>query len=153
MSNMTEARVFELIEVYGPEPAAWPDAEREAASTLLRSSPAVFEEALADTRALDAALAAIPEPSVPAGLAERIIATGPKPAAARPGIFSQIKSLFSIDGSLIPTASGFASAALGLVIGYGALGTTQLASVDSAEEAVYVALDAGFGDFEIGDLN
>lgn len=149
---MTEARVLELIEAYGPEPGAWPDAEREAATALLRRSPDTFADALEDARLLDAALAGMPEPDIPAGLAERIVASAPT-SVERPSFLSLIKSKLSIGGSILPSASALASSALGLIIGYGALGTTQIASVDSAEQAVYAAFDADYGDFDIGDLN
>ena len=153
MTNMTTARVFELIEAYGPEPAAWPDTEREAAVEVMQRSPDGFADALADARALEAALAALPEPQAPAGLAERIVASAPfKPVSEAPGLWAQIKSALLIGGSIIPSASALASSAVGLIIGYGALGTTQVAEVDYAEEAVYAAFDGGY-DFESGDFN
>jgi len=153
MSNMTEARVFELIEAYGPEPAAWPEAERETATAFLRGAPETFRNAIVEARILEAALAAMPEPQPPAGLAERIIASAPVAIFdSGPGLFSRLKSIFSIGGSLVPSASALASSALGLVIGYGALGTTQVAELDYAEEAIYAAFDDSF-DFDMGDFD
>ena len=153
MSDMTNARVFELIEAYGPEPAAWPEVERGAAQDVLLRSPDVFADALEEARALDAALAELPEPQAPAGLAERIVQSAPfKPADEAPGILVKLKSMVMIGGSIIPSASALASSAVGLIIGYGALGTTQVAEVDYAEEAVYAAFDGGY-DFESGDFN
>lgn len=153
MSNMTEARVFELIEAYGPEPAAWPEAERETGAAFLRGAPETFAEAVAEARLLDAALGAMPQPQAPTGLAERIIASAPQRATrAGPGILPKLKSVFSIGGSLIPSASALASSALGLVIGYSVLGTTQMAEVDYAEEAIYAAFDDGY-DFDLGDFD
>lgn len=152
MTDMTEARVIELIEAYGHEPAAWPESERDAAEALLRASPDVFADAIADARMLDAALSAMPEPSIPAGLAERIIASAPAPKrSVRAGPFEGLKDLFSIGGKMWPSATAMASAAFGVMIGYGAIGTAQVASVDTAEEAVYAAFDQGY-DFTLGDF-
>lgn len=154
MSNMTEARVFELIEAYGPEPEAWPDAERDAARTFLLGAPSTFKDAIAEARLLESALAAIPEPQAPAGLAERIIASAPlAEAKTGHGIFFKLKSMLSIGGSIIPSASALASAAVGMVIGYGALGATQIASIDSVDEAMYAAFDGGYEEFDFGALN
>ena len=155
MSNMTEARVFELIEAYGPEPEAWPDGEREAAKAFMFGALSTFESAIAEARLLEAALTAMPEPQAPSGLAERIIASAPiAPANMEPGILEKLKSFFSIGGSVLPSASALASSALGLIIGYGALGTTtQVASVDSVDEAMYAAFDGGYEEFDFGALN
>ena len=153
MTDMTNARVFELIEAYGPEPAAWPEAERVAARELLQSAPDVFAEALEDARALDAALAALPEPRIPAGLAERIAASAPFTPAREPaGIFAKLRSMLMIGGSILPSASALASSAVGLIIGYGAFGAAQADEIDYAEEAIYAAFDGGY-DFEIEDFN
>ena len=120
MTHMTTARVFELIEAYGPETAAWPEGERDAAQDVLQRTPDVFAEALADARALEAALSALPEPQAPAGLAERIAASAPfKPAREARGLLAKIKSMVTIGGSIIPSASALASSAVGLIIGYG----------------------------------
>ena len=153
MTNMTEARVLELIEAYGPEPAAWPEQEREPASAMLRARPSVFSEALAEARALDAALLALPEPQAPAGLAERIIASAPVAKTARAaGILDAVRDKLSIGGKLWPSATAMASAVFGMFIGYSALGATQVASVDYADEAVYAAFDEGY-DFDQGDFS
>lgn len=152
MNDMTEARVLELIEAYGPEPSAWPQAERAAAEALLQSQPEAFESALEGARLLDAALAAMPEPQAPAGLAERIIASAPiSPAPAQLGFMSKVKSWLSVGGSVIPSASALASAAVGMIVGYGTLGTVQVAEVNYADEAVYAAFDEGY-DFNVGDF-
>lgn len=155
MTDMTEARVFELIEAYGSEPEAWPERERDAAQTFLKGAPSTFREAISEAKMLDAMLADMPEPQIPTGLAEQIMATAPVGAhASEGGVLSKLKSVFSIGGSLVPSASALASSVLGLIIGYGALGTaTQVASVDSAEEAVYAAFYSEYDDFDIGALN
>ena len=153
MTNMTNARVIQLIEAYGPEPGAWPDAERDAAEALLRAHPDIFAEALGEARALDVALSDLPEPVIPAGLAERIIASAPatKPHA-QAGILSGLRSMVSIGGKLWPSAAAMASSAFGLMIGYGALGTTQVADADIVEEAVYAAFEEPYA-FDIGDMS
>ena len=153
MNDMTNERVIQLIEAYGPEPAAWPEEERGAAETLLKRAPDLFADALEDARMLDAALASLPEPQAPAGLAERIITSAPFARAEETSsLLAKLKSIISIGGSVIPTASALASAAVGLMVGYGALGTVQTADVDTAEEALYAALDGGF-DFYSGDFS
>ncbi len=154
MTDMTNARVFELIEAYGPEPAAWPEAEQTAAVDLLQRHPEEFAGALQEARELDAALAALPEPQAPSGLAARIVASAPFEAQSEtPGLLAKLKSMVTIGGSIIPSASALASSAIGLIVGYGALGTTQVAdlNVDYAEEALYAAFDEGY-DFEAGDF-
>lgn len=152
MSDMTETRVLELIEAYGPEPAAWPEAERGAAEAVLRAAPDAFADAIEGARLLDAALADLPEPQAPAGLAERIIASAPTASAnTQPGFLSKVKSWLTIGGSIIPSASALASSAVGLIIGYSTLGTVQVADVDYADEAVYAAFDEGY-DFDLGDF-
>lgn len=154
MTDMTEARVFELIEAYGPEPASWPESERELAQEILQSRAHVFADALAEAHALDLALAELSEPSPPKGLAERIIASAPvsqTPRMASSGFLAKIKTRLMIGGSILPSASALASSAVGLIIGYGAIGTTQVADIDYADEAVYAAFDEGY-DFELGEF-
>ena len=56
-----------------------------------------------------------------------------------------------IGGSILPSASALASSAVGLIIGYGVIGTTQVAETDYANEAVYAAFDEGY-DFEAGEF-
>lgn len=155
MIDMTEARVFELIEAYGAEPEAWPEHEREAAQTFLMGAPSTFREAISEAKMLDAMLADMPEPQVRVGLAEQIMGSAPIVSQSSPGsVLSKLKSVFSIGGSLVPSASALASSVLGLIIGYGALGTaTQVANVDGAEEAVYAAFYSGYDEFDIGALN
>lgn len=143
MSGMTEERIFELIEAYGPEPTAWPEGERDAAEALMRERSHLYKDSLEDAHLLDAALADMPEPQMPAGLAKRIIAGAPQ--ASSPGIFARLKDTFSIGGQMWPSATAFASALFGMVIGYGALGTaTQVAETDPFEEAIYAAFDSGY---------
>ena len=155
MKDMTEARVFELIEAYGPEPAAWPEAERDAASDLLQSNADMFAEAIAGARALGMALSSLAEPQPAADLAARIIASAPvmsKPAIKAPGFLTRLKSKLMIGGSILPSASALASSAVGLIIGYGVIGTTQVAETNYADEAVYAAFDEGY-DFDAGDFS
>lgn len=150
MTDMTESRVMALIEAYGPEPSAWPEDERDAARALLKSRADVFADALQEARLLDSALSSMPEPSIPAGLAERIIASAP--ASQRAGWLTQLKSFISIGGQVWPAATAMASTAFGLVIGYGAIGSTQIDDIDYAEEAVYAAFEPNY-DINIGDLS
>lgn len=107
---MTEDRLIELIEAWGADPSGFPEADRTAAKALLAARPERFAAAISGARALDAALARMPEILPSAALTEALIASAPK---ARP-----------VTGSLrLPKfapwapASGFAALAAGLIMG------------------------------------
>ena len=65
---MTEDRLIELIESWGADPSAFPQAERGAARALLAAHPERFATAIAEARALDAALAQMPDVFPPPAL-------------------------------------------------------------------------------------
>lgn len=74
---MTPKRFETLAEAYGGDVARWPEADREAAATVMAAEPAWAETILARAGDLDAALATYASPPVPAGLADRIAAAAP----------------------------------------------------------------------------
>lgn len=82
---MTEDRVIELIETWGADASAFPEAERAAAKALLRAQPERFAAALAQARALDRLLDQMPEILPSAALSEALIASAPKPQRAGGG--------------------------------------------------------------------
>ena len=79
---MTPERFATLAEAFGGDVACWPDAEREAAATLMAADPAWAEPVLARAGELDAALAAFSPPRAATGLMDRILADAPRPRPA-----------------------------------------------------------------------
>ncbi|WP_084419545.1 hypothetical protein [Henriciella litoralis] len=145
--NMTDDRLFVLIEAYGAEPGAWPEDERAAAERLLASDPSRFASALEDARALDLVIEqdAFVEP--PAGLAERLLADAPAAPQQRGGILQSLAGLIMPNGIRWPAGAALASLVMGLFVGY----TTAAASPvydyqTEAEEVIYGAL--GYDAFE-----
>lgn len=110
--NMTDARLFELIETWGSDPAGWPDGERASGKAHLLAYPERFAAAIAHARELDLMLGALPEPEMPAGLADAIVSSAPAPRRATGGL----PRWFGIRAPWAP-ASGLAAAALGLFMG------------------------------------
>jgi len=78
---MTPKRFETLAEAFGGDVARWPDADREAAATVMAAEPAWAQRVLALAGDLDAALAASTPLRGAGDLADRIAATAP---AARP---------------------------------------------------------------------
>ena len=76
---MTEDRLIELIEAWGADPSAFPEAERAAARAMLAAQPARFAAAIAEARALDAALAAFQDTC-------RSLRAAPFPVVGAPGV-------------------------------------------------------------------
>lgn len=110
MTNpMTEARLFELIEIWGAEPSCWPEGEQAAARALLKAAPEKFEIVLRDARALDGLLGAVPEVVPSPMLTEAIMASAPRAAKARVG-------WFRLKAPWMPV-SGMAAATFGLLMG------------------------------------
>lgn len=122
---MTDDRLIELIETWGAEAAAWPEAEREAGKAHLQAHPERFAAALAQAKELDTILGALPEPAMPRDLTETIIAAAPRPKSVRGGL----PRWFGLKTPWAP-ASGFAAAALGLFMGL------TLAPAASADDEV-----------------
>ena len=89
---MTEDRLIELIDIWGADPDAYPEAERAGAKAMLAAQPLRFAAALADARALDAAFAQLPDIRPSAALVEALIASAPKPAAAPSSTSSRLQT-------------------------------------------------------------
>lgn len=126
---MTEDRLIELIEAWGADPSAFPEAERAAARAMLAAQPARFAAAIAEARALDAALERMPEILPSLALTEALIASAPK---ARP----------ATGGFRLPKfapwapASGFAALAAGLFMGVMVAPAASASSDTSEVESV-----------------
>ena len=126
---MTEDRLIELIEAWGADPSAFPEAERAAARAMLAAQPARFAAVIAEARALDAALARLPEILHSAALTGRLAASAPSPKAAASG--------FRLP-KLAPwaPASGVAALAAGLFMGVMAAPAASASSDMSEVESV-----------------
>ncbi|MEL7128835.1 MAG: hypothetical protein AAGK23_04750, partial [Pseudomonadota bacterium] len=79
MTDMSDRRLIELLQTYGADPSAWPEAERAAGLARLAERPDIAQSALADAEALDAALDHLPHIDLPDGLIASIIAAAPQP--------------------------------------------------------------------------
>jgi hypothetical protein len=80
-SQMTLARLGELLDAYGAEPERWPYEEREAACALLAQSAQARRQREASAE-LDAILNLAPSHAASPALLERILAAAPQPASA-----------------------------------------------------------------------
>jgi len=133
---MTDDRLIELIEAWGADPDAFPEAERAGAKAVLATRLERFAAALAEARALDAAFARIPEILPSAALTEALIASAPRPKVALGG-FRLPKF-----ASWAP-ASGFAALAAGLFMGVMVAPAASAAS-DTDEAATVLEHALGF---------
>ena len=135
--TMTPDRVLELIEMYGAETGAWPEAERGAATACLSATPDLFAVALEEARALDQMLLKeqLPEPG-PA-LSEAILASAPKPGPVRKNAFGGAFALIFPQGVRWPAGAALASLLMGLVGGYSYASTGV--GYDQADAAYYAA--------------
>ena len=145
--DMTDDRLFELIEAYGAEPGAWPEDERAAAERLLAFDPARFSLALKEARALDLAIEQDVMIEPPAGLSERLLANAPTATKQRGGILQSLAGIIMPNGVRWPAGAALASLVMGLFAGYT---TAAAAPADTyqteAEDVVYSAL--GYDEFE-----
>jgi hypothetical protein len=132
---MTEDRLFELIEIWGADPEAFPEPERAGAKALLAAHPQRFAAALAEARALDAAFAQLPEILPSAALTEALIASAPKPARLQAGWRLPKFAPWA-------PASGFAALAAGLFMG---LMIAPTASAASDTDDVQALLEQAIG--------
>ncbi len=132
---MTEDRLIELIEAWGADPSAFPEAERAAARALLAAHPQRFAEALGEARALDAAIARMPEVLPSASLTEALIASAPKPRRASGGLRLPKFAPWA-------PAGGFAALAAGLFMG---VMVAPAASAASESEEVEIVLEHALG--------
>ncbi|NBC20871.1 MAG: hypothetical protein GVY06_07480 [Alphaproteobacteria bacterium] len=135
----SQARLVALVEAWGADPKAWPEAERTQAALAGLADPGPsLRTALAEARTLDESLAAIPAMDPPEGLAERVLAEAP--AARRPAarwLASALEALFP-DGRLWPAGAALASLAIGLVIGWQLDGPSGTLETD--DDVIYAAL-------------
>lgn len=135
VNGITIERVFELIEAFGAHPAAWPEDERDVAAAMIEAQPAVFASALADAQALDRMLMDAPMIAPSTNLTARILQDAP--AAPRPRIVAQLKSVIFPQGTRWPAGATLASLAMGLIGGYAYASTGSI--YDEAGEAYYSA--------------
>ena len=150
MSRMdtTDERVLELIEAYGASSMSWPEDEREAAEAHLAAHPARFEAALAAARALDSLFDADMAPEPGPLLAERILASAPRPASQRhSGLAARIGRVLAPNGRRWPAGAALASLGMGLFAGYTASASSLPPAYETeAENVVYGAL--GYDQFD-----
>ncbi len=78
MGEMTPERFEQLAEAYGGETARWPQAERDAAATLMAGQPEFVRAVLARADALDEMLDAWRPAPASAALLERVLAHAPR---------------------------------------------------------------------------
>lgn len=142
--KLTDERIFALIDAYGADAGAFPEAEREPARRRMAEAPALFTGALEDAALLDGVLNRLPDVDVPAGLRAALIAGAPaaKPAAGQTGAgWTRF-----LPGWL--PAGAVASLVLGILIGVNVSLPASVATADTEADAVmYAAL--GFGDYSM----
>jgi hypothetical protein len=136
-ASMNTARAVEILEAYGADAARWPEAERDGVLAVLAAGDDEVAAALAQARALDAALgfdaSEAPRNDLLAARILRAAPTAPRlPRAA-------------------PLAALAACAALGVAIGFGG---ARFAAPEGLAEAALAATFAdeagGFGLLEGG---
>jgi hypothetical protein len=132
---VTDDRLIELIESWGADPSAFPQAERGAARALLAAHPERFAPAIAEARALDAALARMPDVFPPPALTAALIASAPKPKRAGGALRVPKFAPWA-------PASGAAALAAGLFMG---LMAAPSASADSETDDVQALLEEAIG--------
>lgn len=130
---MTEDRLLELIAAWGADPSGWPEAEQPAARALLAVQPERFAAALAEARALDEALAGLPDILPSTALEEAIIASARRPRAARNGFRLPKFVPWAPAGGFAALAAGVM---LGLVVAPAASATSDTDEVASVLEQV-----------------
>ena len=140
-TDMTDARVLQLLETYGAWPMAWPEEEREAAEAHLAAHTERFADALAEAQLLDAAFEAEPMPEPYPSLAARILADAPQPRTARDSLGARLSRILMPNGQRWPAGAALASLGMGLFAGYTASASSVPATYETeAEAVVYAAL-------------
>lgn len=145
--NMTTERVLDLIDIYGADLQAWPEAERASAEQLIAANPSAYEDAFSAARALDLALSgvAVPEPSN--RLADSILRDAPQPSAAEPiSAIGGWRRLFP-SGIRLPAGAAIASLGVGLVTGYSYAGDSSFESYLETEANYTYAVEDSFEDW------
>ncbi|MEH6410533.1 MAG: hypothetical protein V7741_08410 [Hyphomonas sp.] len=133
-NTMTDARLIALIEAWGADVNAFPEAERDAAAALLSEAPQRFAAHLMAAREMDVLLATVPEAVPSAALATALIDSAPRPRPQRRSWLAAIPRW--------PAVGALASLAIGLAIG---LGTAQPVAGDAPEDAVDTLVYAALG--------
>ncbi|WP_321490339.1 hypothetical protein [uncultured Hyphomonas sp.] len=143
--TLSDERILDLIAAYGADPAAFPEAERAAATRRIAEAPGLFAKVLDDARRLDQFLDLVPEADVSASLRNSLLASAPKPQrAARPE-----RGLGRFLPGWLP-AGAVASLVMGIMIGVNVSLPSSVASAQTTDETdavMYAAL--GFGDYEL----
>ncbi|MEL6259109.1 MAG: hypothetical protein AAFQ67_08635 [Pseudomonadota bacterium] len=142
--TITRDRVLALIDAYGGDAWNWPESERDAAAALVSAEPDVFSDALAEARALDAALGGVTPLEPPAHLAERILAAAPRATSTQQG--GGLFTWMFPQGRKWPAIAATAATMLGMAGGYGGVAMAATSEAE-AEYALYRAFD-GVATFE-----
>lgn len=138
-STLSDERILDLIEAYGADPAAFPEAERAAATRRIAEAPGLFAKALEEARRLDQFLDLVPEADVSVSLRNSLLASAPKPQ----------RGLRRFLPGWLP-AGAVASLVMGIMIGVNVSLPSSVASAQTTDETdavMYAAL--GFGDYEL----
>jgi anti-sigma-K factor RskA len=129
-STLSDERVLELIEAYGADPAAFPEAMREAAARRMAEAPGLFAKALDEARRLDQFLDLVPATEVSASLRDSLLARAPNPKRA-----AGVKiGLWRFLPGWLP-AGAVASLVMGLVIGVNVSLPASVASAQATDES------------------
>jgi len=117
--RLSLTRLAAIIDAYGAEPDAWPQAEREPALALLERSPRA-QQLLAEATALDSLLAAAPTLEPSAELQRRVLAAAPRPRTSWLRRLDEwTAGLWPFSPRWQPAAALVAAATLGVVLGAG----------------------------------
>ena len=135
-ASFTREALADLLDRHGSDPERWPEATREPALAFLEAD-ADAQRLLAEARALDAALDALPTPPMPARLPQRV-------REALPRDFAEV--VLDWFGANFWRPAGFALAPL--LVGF-ALGSTQQEGTGDLEDAVTLL---AFSEVEVFDL-
>jgi len=124
---MTEERFFQILDVYGANPARWPEAERAGAEAFAAAHPDLVGAAMSDEMVLDDLLDRLVEPAIEAPLLERRLLT-------------QLPSPGGLPSWMAPSAMA-AALMLGAFIGFASSALTV--PVDDSE-AIYADAFTGY---------
>jgi len=81
---MTLERFEDLAGLYGPDPASWPAAERDAARAFMAAHPEPARQVLSQANALNVLLESAREAGPDAALFEAVTASAPRAQSAAP---------------------------------------------------------------------
>lgn len=141
---MDMARFQALLDAYGAWPARWPEAERAAAEALMAVNPAA-RAARRQALPFDAMLDTLTPPSLPAGLADRIMAAVPDRAPVPVPVEARVAANSNVRPWPMALALA-ASAAIGLWVGIAAgplTGNATAGDLASLDQQEVVALAFG----------